>query len=98
MNTQAIPILAQDGHVSALGHRVRLDDGGVAELKRRCLETLSRLKDPPDEIRFELSLVGNMVLAAALAPPEREPSPSDRHPDPRAQQQPQTAGKGRKAR
>lgn len=49
-----IPITEQAGHVSALGHRVPVDLGGVAELKRRCLETLCRLKDPPDRIWFRL--------------------------------------------
>lgn len=49
-----IPIAEQSGHVSAMGHRVPTDPGGVAELKRRCLETLSRLKDPPDRVWFRL--------------------------------------------
>jgi hypothetical protein len=49
-----IPITEQAGHVSALGHRVPTDPGGVPELKRRCLETLSRLKDPPDRVWFRL--------------------------------------------
>ncbi len=102
MNTQIIPIAQQGGYVSALGHRVALDNGGVAELKSRCLETLSRLKDPPDEIRFELPLVSLVVLAAALAPSERPATPSDRHPAPQVQPppvpQPAAAGKGRKGR
>jgi len=40
------------GTVQAMGHAVSLAAGGEAELKRRCLETLSRLNDPPDEVRF----------------------------------------------
>jgi hypothetical protein len=40
--------------VSAMGHRVPTGEGGVSELKRRCLETLSRLKDPPDRVWFRL--------------------------------------------
>jgi len=100
MNSQVIPIVQQGGCVHALGHRVALDNGGIAELKSRCLETLSRLKNPPDEIRFELPLVSVAVLAAALAPSERAPTPSDRHPAPQVQPPPmaQTAEKGRKRR
>jgi hypothetical protein len=36
-----------------MGHRVALDAGGEAELKRRCLETLSHLNCPPDAVRFD---------------------------------------------
>ncbi len=105
MNTQVIPIVQQGGHVHALGHRVALDNGGVAELKARCLETLSRLREPPDEIRFQLPVVSVVALAAALAPSERSASPSDRHPAPRVEPPPvaplaaasgQAAQKGRK--
>jgi hypothetical protein len=100
MNTQVIPIVQQGGYVTALGYRVALDNGGVAELKSRCLEKLSQLKDPPDEIRFELPLVSVAVLAAALPPGERAPSPSDRHPAPQVQPPPipQAAAKGGKRR
>jgi len=98
MNTQVIPIVQQGGHVHALGHRVALDNGGVAELKARCLETLAKLKDPPDEIRFQLPLVSVAVLAAALAPSERAASPSDRHPAPQVQPPPLAAASGQKGR
>jgi hypothetical protein len=98
MNTQVIPIVQQGGHVHALGHRVALDNGGVAELKARCLETLAKLKDPPDEIRFQLPLVSVAVLAAALAPSERAASPSDRHPAPQVQPPPLAAAAGQKGR
>ena len=92
MNTQVIPIVQQGGHVHALGHRVALDNGGVAELKARCLETLAKLKDPPDEIRFELPLVSVVVLAAALS--DRLATPSDRHPAPQVQPPPLAAASG----
>jgi len=97
MNTQVIPIVQQGGHVHALGHRVALDNGGVAELKARCLETLSRLREPPDEIRFQLPVVSVVALAAALPPGERAASPSDRHPAPRVEPPPVAAASGQAA-
>lgn len=47
-----IPIGKDADHVFAMGHRVRTDAGGVRELKRRCLESLMHLDDPPDEVVF----------------------------------------------
>lgn len=52
MIIETIKITEQLGHVSAMGHRVPIDQGGEAVLKRRCLETLALRNDPPDEIRF----------------------------------------------
>jgi hypothetical protein len=57
-----IEIRDQDGYFDAMGHRVAENHGGVNELKRRCLETLSRLNEPPDEIRFYL--LGSAALCA----------------------------------
>lgn len=49
-----IAITERSGQLSAMGHRVPVEAGGIPELKRRCLETLSRLKDPPDRVWFRL--------------------------------------------
>jgi hypothetical protein len=38
--------------VSAMGHRVAVEQGGENELKRRCLETLAHYSSPPDQICF----------------------------------------------
>jgi hypothetical protein len=48
-----IPIGRDEASVFAMGHRVDIDQGGVRELKRRCLAALAQLNDPPDEVRFE---------------------------------------------
>ena len=48
-----VTIEREAAHVAAMGHRVALELGGEAELKRRCLETLSRLDFPPDQVRFD---------------------------------------------
>lgn len=42
----------QNGLVLAMGHRVPEGRDAAAEVKRRCLETLSRCSSPPDEIQF----------------------------------------------
>jgi hypothetical protein len=47
-----IEITEQAGHVSAMGHKVSLEAGGYAELRRRCLEQIARLNEPPEEVRF----------------------------------------------
>jgi len=61
------------GHVSALGHKVSLEQGGHAELKRRCLETLCRLKEPPDEIRFQRAADDRAAEDAAAEPDAEAP-------------------------
>ena len=48
-----IQIGRDETHVYAMGHRVPHEHGGVAELKRRCLENLAHLDDPPDSVEFE---------------------------------------------
>lgn len=48
-----IQIGRDETHVYAMGHRVLHEHGGVAELKRRCLENLAHLDDPPDTVEFE---------------------------------------------
>ncbi|HEY6056235.1 MAG TPA: hypothetical protein VIU86_20055 [Gaiellaceae bacterium] len=47
-----IEITRAAGFVSAMGHRVAVEQGGESELRRRCLETLSHWNTPPEEIRF----------------------------------------------
>lgn len=90
-----IPITERAGHLSALGHRVPVDPAGAAELKRRCLETLSRLKDPPDRVWFRLPSDGTEA-------PEVEPPPAPglaralpRSPAPAAEPARQSASQGR---
>lgn len=67
-----IEIRHQGGYVEAMGHRVSEREGGAAEIKRRCLETLSRYSSPPDEIVFldpsTQTQAGSPV--AALAAPQ----------------------------
>ena len=48
-----ISIESEAGHVQAMGHRVAIERGGEAELRRRVLASLAQLDEPPDEIRFE---------------------------------------------
>jgi hypothetical protein len=69
-----LPIeVRRDGrYVSAMGHRVADREGGLRELKRRCLETLSHYDCPPDEIRFLLLEPPHEVL-----PPPAEPEPAE---------------------
>lgn len=73
-----IVISESNGSLSAMGHRVSKDEGGANELKRRCLETLSRLSAPPDEIRFHCASVvaapANMVAPAKPPPPAKQPA------------------------
>jgi hypothetical protein len=73
-----IPIREATGHVEAMGHRVSQGEGGVSELKRRCLETLSRLNTPPDEIRFHR--IALTTPPPAPAAPSRPPAPPSRPP------------------
>lgn len=49
-----IAIEERAGFLNAMGHRVPADPAGLSELKRRCLEGLSRLNDPPTRIWFRL--------------------------------------------
>ena len=67
-----IEIHREGRNLSAMGHLVAETQGGAAELKRRCLETLSRYDTPPDEIRF--TVVGPTTQAgppdAALVAPQ----------------------------
>jgi hypothetical protein len=49
-----IAIEERAGHLNAMGHRVPVHPAGLAEIKRRCLEGLSRLNDPPMRIWFRL--------------------------------------------
>jgi hypothetical protein len=82
-----IEITEQAGHVSALGHKVSLESGGHAELRRRCLEQLARLNEPPEEVRFTREAVpvterqGPGSARPALVPPPPDPA-LDALPDP----------------
>ncbi len=100
-----IPITERAGHLSALGHRVPVDPAGAAELKRRCLETLSRLKDPPDRVWFRLPSDGTEAPEAELPPhlPAPEPAPGlaralPRAAAPAAEPARQSASQGRQGR
>ena len=93
-----IPITERAGHLSAMGHRVPVDPAGAAELKRRCLETLSRLKDPPDRVWFRLP-------SDATDTPETDPAPTPglaralpRAAEPPAEPARQSASQGRQGR
>ena len=75
-----IPIGRESGFVFAMGHRVHLEQGGVPELKRRCLEALCHLDNPPDSVVFQplwlapaASESGERpaVAPASVAPPAR---------------------------
>jgi hypothetical protein len=87
-----IEITEAAGHVSAMGHKVSLESGGHAELRRRCLEQLARLNEPPDEIRFERESAPEAGSARpALVPPPPDPvldalpdplEPADPEPEP----------------
>jgi hypothetical protein len=69
-----IPIGKDSDHVFAMGHRVRTDSGGVRELKRRCLESLMHLDDPPDEVVFRalwLQPVASESGEHSVAPEQR---------------------------
>jgi hypothetical protein len=63
-----VTIERERDHVAAMGHRVALEQGGEAELKRRCLETLSHLDYPPDHVRFD------RLWEPAPAAPDPEPA------------------------
>jgi hypothetical protein len=65
-----VTIEREAAHVAAMGHRVALDAGGEAELKRRCLETLSHLNCPPDAVRFD-----RLWEPAPSAEPAPDPEP-----------------------
>lgn len=65
-----IEIQERDGLVRAMGHSVSLEQGGEAELRRRCFETLSRLNTPPDEVQFVRAAP---VTRSALFPPPPDP-------------------------
>jgi len=80
-----------------MGHRVSLLEGGVAELKRRCLETLCRLSDPPDRIWFRLP---NDAAENSDAPPPEAARPGParalpREPAPKAEPARAAASQGR---
>ena len=81
-----IEITEQAGHVSAMGHRVALEQGGHAELKRRCFEQLSHLKLPPDEVRFtsEAALPQTEAITERQAPGSARPALVPPPPDPGA--------------
>jgi hypothetical protein len=80
-----IEITEAAGHVSAMGHKVSLEAGGYAELRRRCLEQIARLNEPPEEVRFarEPAAVpgGPGSARPALVPPPPDPV-LDALPDP----------------
>lgn len=67
-----IEIRELSGYFDGMGHRVAENHGGVDEVKRRCLETLSRLSAPPDEIRFHRL---SPVTQAPSTPPPSVPNP-----------------------
>lgn len=69
-----VHIIRENGSVQAMGHRVTLDLGGEAELKRRVLATMAQLDNPPDEIRFE-RLEPSAAATAASADPDEPDSP-----------------------
>lgn len=80
MSTVSVTIeIQRDGKfVSAMGHRVKDGEGGEPELRRRCLETLSRYDAPPDVILFTRageSLQAGSPDAALAAPRATEPVP-----------------------
>lgn len=80
-----IEIRHDGGHVEAMGHRVTEREGGASEVKRRCLETLSRYSSPPDEIKFlhvrKETQAGSPVTAALAAPQAADdPQPFARAP------------------
>ncbi|MEY4548395.1 MAG: hypothetical protein RL685_4590 [Pseudomonadota bacterium] len=66
MRVSTIEIVRDGQFVSAMGHRVADREGGDRELKRRCLETLSRYDCPPDDIRF------TRTISPSQAPPPAE--------------------------
>jgi hypothetical protein len=97
-----IEITRAAGFVSAMGHRVAVEQGGENELRRRCLETLSHWNTPPEEIRFlrpgalaeaspELpgrqGPAGKHAQAIAAVPVAAREAP----PDPEAQPEPKPA-------
>jgi len=67
-----IEVTERAGHLEALGHRVPLAHGGEPELRRRCLETLSRYKEPPSQIWFQRAGTD----AAAPSPLQRDDAPA----------------------
>lgn len=68
-----VHIIRENGFVQAMGHRVALDLGGEAELKRRVLGTMAQLDDPPNEVRFERLEPAAAATAAPAEPSEPEP-------------------------
>jgi hypothetical protein len=93
-----INIHREGSYVSAMGHRVSDVEGGVRELQRRCLETLSRLDLPPDEIRFvriEPALEAPPVVIPPAAEPEAaEPELPEQERPPTIPARPQPKGPG----
>lgn len=75
-----IEIQRAGAHMSAMGHRVTLSQGGEPELKRRCLETLSRYDHPPDEVLFRRAVIPESA-APTLVPPA-SPRPEGKNPSP----------------
>jgi hypothetical protein len=71
-----VSIEREAAHVAAMGHRVALDAGGEAELKRRCLETLSHLNCPPDAVRFDRLWEPAPTAGPPPAASEPEPVPA----------------------
>lgn len=91
----------RDGRfVSAMGHRVKDQEGGLRELKRRCLETLTHYDCPPDEIRFLVDPLTAVQVIPPAAEPTAEPEAAEAEAEPErpptipARPQPKLAPKG----
>lgn len=76
-----IEIQRAGAHVSAMGHRVPLNQGGEPELRRRCYETLCRYDFPPAEVSF-VPAAAPGSKAPTIAPPAPAPPANDAKAEP----------------